>query len=253
MITVRDKETESYRERLYKHYLASHQGGDLEVARAGLHASAPYLRKLIRRHIPRDRDTKIVDLGCGYGALLYWLRHAGYRKLTGVDRSPEQVQGAHSLGLDFVQQGDIMTHLERSPAESFDVVIAFDVIEHLRKDEALHFVDEVFRVLVPGGTFALHTPNGEGIFSATEHGDFTHELTLTPRSAAQLLRCGGFTEISAHEDAPVIHGPISVARYVLWKLFRTGMRVAYAAETGDLGRNLVLTQNFLVVARKKNR
>lgn len=244
------EEREAYRERLYQHYLENHRGVDIDLARKGLQGAAPYLRRLISRHLPEDRNAKIVDLGCGYGALLYWLRQAGYRNLEGVDRSPEQVQGAHALGLDFVQQADIMAYLESRQHESCDVVIAFDVLEHLSKYEALSFADQVFRVLQRGGLFLLHTPNGEGIFSATAYGDFTHELILTPGSAGQLLRSAGFCNVSSYEDVPVVHGIVSAMRFVIWKIFKSLMRIAYAAETGNASGDLILTQNFLIVATK---
>src|ERR1700704_3229618 len=130
---------EGYRERLYQHYLVNCSGVGLEEARRALHASAPYLKRLIKKHVPRERSTAILDLGCGFGALLYWLQKAGYTNLEGMDRSAEQVQGAHSLGLDFVQQGDITQHLAARASASCDVIFAFDVLEHFSKEEAMHF------------------------------------------------------------------------------------------------------------------
>src|SRR6478736_7703937 len=121
---------ESYRERLYEHYLVNCRGVDLQEAHRALHSSAPYLKRLIRMHVPPDLNSTIVDLGCGFGALLYWLKKTGYTNLTGIDRSAEQVEGAHSLGLDFVRQGDITQHLAARPSSTCDVVFAFDVLEH---------------------------------------------------------------------------------------------------------------------------
>lgn len=242
---------ESYRERLYQHYLVNCCGVDLLEARRALHASAPYLKRLIRKHVPSEPNTQILDLGCGFGALLYWLRQAGYTSLEGMDRSAEQVEGAHSLGLDFVQQGDIAKYLDARPSSTCDVVFAFDVLEHFSKEEAMQFVDEVFRVLRPGGRFILHLPNGEGIFAGSVAcGDFTHELLLNRRSIAQLLRCVGFASINSYEDNPVVHGPASAARYLVWKMYRTFKAIAFAAETGELWDGPILTQNFLTVARK---
>jgi SAM-dependent methyltransferase len=242
---------ESYRERLYKHYLVNCKGVDVDEARAGLHASAPYLNKLIRKYLPKNKNTRILDLGCGYGALLYWLKAAGYKNLEGVDRSAEQVEGAHRLGLDFVQQADIKSRLADRPSASCDVVVAYDVLEHFGKDEALEFADQVYRVLGVGGLFVLHLPNGAGSFGGSvAHGDFTHELILNRSSLGQLLRCVGFSEIRSYEDTPVVHGLMSAARYFVWKIYRSFLRIAYAAETGETGRDLILTQNFLTIARK---
>ena len=244
------EQRETYRELLYRDYLATHSG-DLGEARRSLHGAGPYLRRLIRKFLPQDRNIRILELGCGYGALLYWLTQAGYRCLEGIDRSPEQVEGAHQLGLDFVRQDDLMAHLAKRASASCDVVIAFDVLEHFAKEEALLFSDRVFRALAPGGIFIIHLPNGEGIFSgAVVYGDFTHEVTLTRKSLGQMLRCSGFSQVNTYEDTPVVHGMVSAGRYLMWKAFRTLLRVGYAAETGDIDPGLILTRNLLAVARK---
>jgi ubiquinone/menaquinone biosynthesis C-methylase UbiE len=48
-------------------------------------------------------------------------------------------------------------HLKGLPDNNFDVVISFQLIEHIHDDKTL--VDEVFRVLKPGGKFICTTPN----------------------------------------------------------------------------------------------
>jgi SAM-dependent methyltransferase len=45
--------------------------------------------------------------------------------------------------------------------ESFDIAVAVEVLEHVEADEA--FVSEVARVLKPGGTFLMTTPNGDWV------------------------------------------------------------------------------------------
>jgi len=251
MISVTSaQERETYRDRLYQHYLAHHRGSDLMAASARLQGAYPYFKRL-SKHLPDNKNVRILDLGCGYGVWLYWLKQAGYHCLEGVDRSPEQVEAAHSLGLGFVKQGDIHDHLANCKPESCDVVLAFDVLEHHGKEEALQFTDEVFRILTPGGLFILHLPNGEGFLSGSiAYGDFTHELILNRHSLGQLLRCVGFSQICTYEDTPVVHGALSALRYLVWKTARTVLRIVYAAQTGDTNSGLILTQNFLAIARK---
>jgi len=241
---------ENYRERLYRHYLADHRGADLRQASESLQGAYPYFRKLVKC-LPENKDARILEIGCGYGVWLHWLKQRGYRRLEGIDRSPEQVEAAHSLGLDCVKQGDIQAHLADCEPASHDVVLAFDVLEHLGKEEALELADQVFRALRPGGMFILHLPNGEGFLSGSIiYGDFTHELILNRRSLGQLLRCAGFSEVSTYEDTPVVQGPRSMARYVVWKAARGVLRLVYAAQTGSTDRRLILSQNFLAIAHK---
>jgi cyclopropane fatty-acyl-phospholipid synthase-like methyltransferase len=195
--------------------------------------------------------SKILDLGCGHGALIHVARQMGYKNVDGVDGSPEQVAAAQRLGIRGVEEGDLMQVLANLTDASQDCVIAFDVLEHFTRDELISFVDEVKRVLKPSGRWIIHTPNGESPFCGRiRFGDLTHELAFTRTSIAQLLYSSGFSDVRSYEDEPIIHGVISLFRSAIWKGIRGGLRLYLAAETGDTGRNAIFSQNFLTVAVK---
>lgn len=238
------------RERLYESYLSVGKAQAPESL-AALEPRAPYLRQLVSRHFPPERDVAVLDLGCGYGALLHVAREAGYTNLRGVDTSPDQVAVAGRLGIPGVERGDVRETLAALEPDSQDVVVAFDLLEHLEKDALLGFVGGVLRALRPGGRLILHVPNAESpFFGAVRHGDLTHELAFTRESLPQLLRTAGYREVRCHEDTPVVHGAKSALRLLLWKIFRSGLRLVVAAETGDTGRDAIFTRNLLCVARK---
>lgn len=218
----------------------------------GLRPRAPYLLKLIRDHFPASRSAVILEIGCGHGALLHFLRQAGYHNASGVDSSAEQVQEAHRLGIPGVVQADLTEHLKALPDNSLDVLVAIDVIEHFTKDELSRLVDDFYRVLRPGGRLISHQPNGEGPFgSFIRHADFTHESAFTSRSVAQLLIASKFRNVASYEDKPVIHGIKSLGRYVIWEYFlRQIYRFARIVETGTCEADAIFTLNFLTVAEK---
>lgn len=240
-----------YRARIYGRYVEARGGAPLVRDAASLAPREAYLARMIRRHFPAERETRILDLGCGHGAILAAAAQAGYRNLAGIDASPVQVAMARELGIAGVRQGDLATELAALPAESEDVVIAFDVLEHFAKDETVAFVDGVLRALRPGGRWIIHVPNGESPFGGrVRYGDFTHEQAFTRNSLAQLLLASGFARVECHEDAPAPHGLRSAVRWGLWKLIRLGLRVWLAAETGDAGRDAIFSQNLLAIAFK---
>jgi len=209
------------------------------------------LKKLVREHFPPDVNATILELGCGHGALIHVARQMGYRNLHGVDVSSEQVAAAKRLGIEGVEQDDVMEALSAQGDRSLDCVVAFDLIEHFTKTELVGLVDEVCRVLKPGGRWIIHTPNAESPFgNRMLFGDFTHELAFTRTSLAQLLLSSGFSSVSCFEDQPVPHGIKSLARWVLWKVFRSALRLYVAAETGDSGRDSIFSQNLFCVAFK---
>ena len=243
--------TQRYRERIYNGYVTQRDQPLAPQTLDGLRPRLPYLRRLVKRHFPKERDSAILELGCGHGAVLYALQQAGYRNASGVDGSPEPVKAARQLGLQGVKQGDLMSTLAAAEPGSFDVVVAFDVIEHFTKDELIPLVDEVRRVLRPGGRWIIHTPNAEGPFSARmQNWDFTHELAFTRVSLNQLLRSSGFDRVDCFEDRPVPHGLKSVIRALLWHLIRAGLLGYITIETGAFDRNTIFSQNMLAVAYK---
>ena len=50
---------------------------------ADLSPRFPYLRNIIRKYFPRDKHSRILDIGCGYGALLYVAQSEGYDEFAG--------------------------------------------------------------------------------------------------------------------------------------------------------------------------
>jgi SAM-dependent methyltransferase len=244
-----DMAKSDYRSRIYDYYVHSRLESlappDTEAIRRG----GVFLHRLIRRHFPPNRNAAVLDLGCGYGSLLYHARQAGYLNAVGVDRSPQQVAEAKRLAIDGVTEGDILEYLGSTPSGTQDVVLTFDVIEHFTRDELLPFVDEVYRVLKEGGRWIIHTPNGESPFSnRIRYGDLTHEQAFTRTSLGQLLLSSGFRSLECYEDAPVIHGVPSAVRFAVWKGIRAVLRLYLAAETGNSGRSAIFTQNLLAVA-----
>lgn len=240
-----------HRSRLYERYVTQHLHADVESLRQTLKAPQPYFEQVIRTHLPKNPAAAIVDLGCGYGLLLQLLRNKGYRNLTGIETSAEQVTVAQQLGVTSVRQGDILETLSTATPESFDAVIAFDVIEHFTKDEVLDIFQGAHLCLKTGGVFLLHVPNGEAIFPGRIFfGDFTHQTAFTVRSLQQVAAYAGFSEIRCYEDKPVVHGPLSATRRILWWLVRSVYRLLNLIETGDPGRELILSQNLLAVCRK---
>jgi SAM-dependent methyltransferase len=109
------------------------------------------------------KGSHILEVGCGSGMLLQAMRDAGYSNLTGVDNSEAALRAAATRGL-----GDIITTQDAAATsfadESFDVVVASDVLEHLLNEgQALA---EWRRVLKPGGHLLLFVPAFDFLWSA---------------------------------------------------------------------------------------
>lgn len=239
-----------YRQRIYADYVDAGTAPLAPADISGLAPRRPYLRKLIGEHFPADRGAAILDIGCGHGALIYFARQAGYRRIAGVDASEAQVAAARALGIDGVRHMNLLTALRETDPDSQDAVVAFDVIEHFTKDELIDIVDEVRRILKPGARWIIHVPNGASPFAGvSRYGDLTHELAFTPESLTQLLLASRFRAVDCYEDAPIAHGLKSALRLAAWKMMRSIMLAWLLVETGA-AQPRVLSQNMLAVAVK---
>ncbi len=239
-----------YRDRVYKHYITSGQSGAALDA-AGLRSRGRFLEPMIARHFPADREAAILDLGCGGGEILYFAQRAGYRNSRGVDISGEQVAAAQRLGVAGVAEGGLLETLNGLAPDSLDAVLSMDVLEHLTRDELIPVIDEVRRVLAPGGRWIVNVPNAESpLFGRVRYGDPTHELAFTSESLRTLLVASGFRSVDCFENVPVRDSVKGWIRWCLWQLIRGGLRLYLAAETGDTGRRAIFSQNLLAVAFK---
>ena len=140
-----------------------------------------------------NRSVDVLDVGCGSGTLLGLLKHRGFR-VTGLDFSAEAAAIAKAEnGVDVAVGSLEEAHF---PAESFDVVTLFHVMEHVTNPRQV--LAEVSRVLKPNGVAILQVPNIESwqfkIFGARWYGlDIPrHVIDYSRNSMLKLLADSGF-------------------------------------------------------------
>lgn len=239
----------AWKSRLYNAYVSSEQAAPAlkENAEVMFRPRKAFLTHVISHHLPANRDVRILDLGCGHGAFLYFLSQAGYRNVSGIDVSPEQVEVAHKLGIAEARLGHLEDLLCDESDGCIDAVLAMDVLEHLTRDELFYTLDHIHRVLKRNGICIAHVPNAEGLYGMRiRYGDLTHEQAFTPTSVRQVFRTIGFSKVSCYEDKPVVHGVKSLARRMIWDAGTLYHRALLSAETGTT--SAVLSQNMLIKA-----
>jgi SAM-dependent methyltransferase len=98
--------------------------------------------------------SHILDAGTSTGTNLRMLQDQGYQNYKGLDLSSEAVRYCTLKGLGEVRKGDVCQMPFES--ESFDFVLATDILEHVENDIAA--LKEINRVLKPGGSALITVP-----------------------------------------------------------------------------------------------
>jgi SAM-dependent methyltransferase len=107
--------------------------------------------------------ARLLDVGCGTGQRLRALRDLGYQ-VHGLDFLPSVVEHLRNeLGLD-ATCGDLTKLDTLFPENSFDVVTAFQVVEHVH--DARGLLGRCWKVLRPGGWMVATIPMGDSLQAA---------------------------------------------------------------------------------------
>jgi 2-polyprenyl-6-hydroxyphenyl methylase / 3-demethylubiquinone-9 3-methyltransferase len=137
------------------------EGGFLNFLRAGVNpVRFGYMRRVLTEELGLDPDgLRVLDVGCGGGLLAEEFARLGCG-VTGVDPSRESVEVArrHAAAEGLAIEYETGTG-EQLPFEaaSFDAAYCCDVLEHV--DSVPATIEEIGRVLRPGGLFLYDTTN----------------------------------------------------------------------------------------------
>ncbi len=106
-------------------------------------------------------SPRILDIGCGTGFNVEYLRDRGYGQTVGLDFSPDALGFCRSRHLTHLVCSDGV----RPPfnSESFEVIVALDLIEHLENDNQALF--QLARLLKPNGSLIIFTPAFQFLWS----------------------------------------------------------------------------------------
>lgn len=167
------------------------------------------------KYLPCNLEARCLDIPCGYGNFLYFLKSRNYRNVEGYDLDENQVKLARLLDLP-ATRGDAFDALSAS-TEQYDLISSLDFIEHLTKDEVLMFVDACHNKLSEGGVLILRAPCADGPFGAHDAwNDLTHQWGLTSNVLRTLLEMCGFVNVQILDERPQPTSPINTVRWLVF-------------------------------------
>lgn len=120
-----------------------------EVCELYYRAIEPYITK----------KSRIIDIGCGSGEFLRYLKDKGYENVYGMDPAKESVQKLEDSGI----KGTVCSIYDEIPKElinSFDVVVCTFVFEHLLLPDIC--LKNMLRLMDTKGIFYIAVPAAEG-------------------------------------------------------------------------------------------
>lgn len=130
-----------------------YKGGQNRIKKLILRTISNIIEKRIAIVVPFIKDGKILDIGCGSGGFLNWMKSYGWHTY-GCDINRTACERARARGLDI-----FWGQLEEAgyPEEFFDVITMNNVLEHIPRPSRV--LCECYRILKKDGLLIVNVPN----------------------------------------------------------------------------------------------
>jgi len=168
---------------------------------------------LLRRESKSSKNHRVADIGCGTGGLC--ARVSEWTKPVAIDSDATALKFCRRRNLNSLMQAQV----ENLPLESdsFDALIASDVIEHLDDDAAA--VEEMYRAVSPGGAVILTVPAMPRLWGPHDLA-LGHKRRYTRKLLKRLLCDAGFNKVRIFSFMSTITPLIATVR-LIEKYFKT--------------------------------
>lgn len=199
--------------------------------------------------LPEEKDAPVLDIGCGTGHFLYYLKKRGCSNFLGIDISESQVEFCRKRITPSVETADAFEFLA-GKSNAYSVISSNDVIEHISKERVIPFLKLIYQALKPDGILLLKLPNMSNPFSIdSRYRDFTHECGFTEESIYQVLYMAGFRNISINPSQEPGKSLISVLRRKLTSMLHAVLRKLFWHQ--GITAPKILSCRLIVSAKKE--
>jgi len=123
------------------------------------HVGRREIIKSLLSRIPLNKNSQILEVGCGTGGNLEILSKFG--KVIGLDNSKDAIEFSRKKGFENCILGEAEN--VNYPDESFDLIAALDLLEHIDNEQKV--LKEFYRVLKKGGYFLITVPAYQFLWS----------------------------------------------------------------------------------------
>jgi SAM-dependent methyltransferase len=223
------------------------------------------LFRILDPHLAGRKVTRALEAGCGTGYFARLLQTERGMPLIPVDIGSEGLRRARAMGVERPVQANILSLPFANGA--FDLVLSIDVLPHLARGVEQQGIDELARVLAPGGLLVIRTAALDILRS--RHSEYVCERqrfrksqlsSAAARAGIRLLRC-------TYANSLLL--PVAFAKFRLWEpLLREApssgvepvapwldrlLYRALAAESAWIGagHNLPIGQSVILIGEKE--
>jgi SAM-dependent methyltransferase len=114
-----------------------------------------------------NKDSRILEVGCGYCQKTEFLNSVGYRNIVGVEKNEELVKKSREKSFEVYTIEEFESQFAD---QKFDVLFLSHIIEHFQYNDLKEFLEHYFSFLKDDGYLLVATP----VMNENFYDDFDH-------------------------------------------------------------------------------
>lgn len=152
-----------------------------------------------------DSSMSVLEIGCGSGNFLRYLRHKGYASFVGIDMDDHLTEALSDLNDAEIYLDDVAKILKTElKNRTFDRIVLFDVLEHIDLPILSDLMKSLHDHISPNGRVLIRVPNIESPWGLKMHfGTFDHVTPLGPGRLQELAKMTGWQCGACFPQAPM--------------------------------------------------
>jgi 2-polyprenyl-3-methyl-5-hydroxy-6-metoxy-1,4-benzoquinol methylase len=132
------------------------------------------------------KQINALELGFGNGGFMRFLKDNG-SVVEGIEVQEELIEAAKRFGFP------AHNSVDKATQAPYDLIVAFDVLEHLTLPQLMDFFVHADRLLKSDGVMLFRFPNADSFAGlGAQNGDFTHITSIGQQKLQQLVGPAGF-------------------------------------------------------------
>ncbi len=215
-----------------------------EVAARGLGYTEKQLRRIVRRRKPDG--GKLLDIGCGFGAVLAEMAKFSEWTLEGVEIGDNAINYARKRVPSARIHDGTVDDVDFEPG-TFDCIMMITVLEHVKNPTAV--LERITKWLAPGGMLVIQTPHVEPFIKLQQHVPQVpiyfeaprHLFDFSPRTLAMYFERSGCKDMKIDIAVPYACGSFA-SEAIIWGIKSVG----YALHRLTFGRYILPYSGGLV-------
>ncbi|WP_394886101.1 class I SAM-dependent methyltransferase (plasmid) [Mesorhizobium sp. AaZ16] len=163
-----------------------------------------FTKELERCGIDTNKRISVFEIGFGNANFAKYCHGHGF-VYAGSELDPELVARALSLKIKAFESSQRISKI--AGGQLFDLVVAFDVFEHIELHDLIEMLKDAREILSEGGRIVARFPSGDSPFSAPIfNGDMTHRTLIGIGKLDQICRSAGLRIVRVHPQSIAVLG-----------------------------------------------